>query len=134
MQLYGKNSNHIDSLTQTVWSYSEDIGMKFVINKCAVLELESGRVVRSEGIESPDEERMEDVYQEGYKYLGVLQLDKAMNKDMKENIGNEYIRRVKSENQIYLNAGNLWHECLGYSCDEVQWRNYRLDKRGTSGY
>ena len=34
-KLYGKNSNQMDSLVQTVWNYSEDIGMKFGIDKCA---------------------------------------------------------------------------------------------------
>ena len=69
--------------------------MKFGIYKCAILELGRGMVVRSEGIELPDGESVKEVDQEGYKYLGVLQLDKSMNKEMKENIGNEYIRRVK---------------------------------------
>ena len=45
-------------LVQTVWSYSEDIGMKFGIDKYAVLELERGRLLRSEGIELPDGERI----------------------------------------------------------------------------
>ena len=95
LKLYGKNSSQIDSLVQTVWSCSEDIGMKFGIDKCAVLELERGRLVKSEGIEFPDGERMKEVDQEGYMYLAVLQLDKTINKEMKENIGNEYIRKVK---------------------------------------
>ena len=63
--------------------------MKFGIDKYAVLELERGRLVRSEGIELLDGEMMKEVDQEGYKYLGVLQLDKTMNKEMQENIGNE---------------------------------------------
>ena len=107
LKLCGKNSNQIDSLVQTVCSYSEHIGMKFGIDKCAVLELERGRLVQSEGIELPDGERMKEVDQEGYKYLGVLQLDKTMNKEMKENIGNEYIRRVKLICKSNLNAGNF---------------------------
>ena len=37
LKLYGKSSSQIDSLVQTVWSYSEDIGMKFGIDRCAVL-------------------------------------------------------------------------------------------------
>ena len=45
--------------------------MKFGIDKCAVLELERGRLVRSEGIEFLDGERMKEVDQEGYKYLGI---------------------------------------------------------------
>ena len=93
-----------------------------------------GRLVRSEGIEWPDGERMKEVDQEGYKYLGVLQLDKTMNKEMKENIGNEYIRESEIDLQIKYKCWefHLWLEC--YRCDEVQWRNYRLDKRGTSGH
>ena len=65
--------------------------MKFGINKCVVLELERGRLVRREGIGLLDGERMKEVDREGYKYLGVLQLDKIINKEMKENIGYAYI-------------------------------------------
>ena len=50
---------------------------------------------------------MKEVDQEGHKYLGVLLLDKTMNKEMKENIGNEYIRGVKLICQSNLNAGNF---------------------------
>ena len=64
----------------------EDIKMKFGIDNCAVLELERGRLVRNEGIELPDGERMKEVDQKGYKHLVVLQLDKVMNKEMKESI------------------------------------------------
>ena len=70
LKLYGKNSNQIDSLVQTVWNYSEDIGMKFDMDKCEVLELERGKLVRSEGIELPDGENIKELDQEGYKYLG----------------------------------------------------------------
>ena len=44
--------------------------MKFGIDKCAVLELERGRLVRSEEIELLDGEIMKEVDQEGYKYIG----------------------------------------------------------------
>ena len=37
LKLYGKNSSQIDSLVQTFWSDSEDIGIQFGIDKCAVL-------------------------------------------------------------------------------------------------
>ena len=40
LKLYGKNGNQIDSLVQTVCSYSENIEMRFSIDKCAVLEQE----------------------------------------------------------------------------------------------
>ena len=107
LKLYGKNCSQIDSLVHTVWSYSEYIGMKVCIHKCTVLELERERLVRSEGIELPDGERKKEVDREGYKYLGVVQLEKTMNKEMKENIGNEYIMRVKLICKSNLNSGNF---------------------------
>ena len=66
---YGKNSTQIDSPLQTVWSYSQDIGMKFGIDKCAAPQPERGRLVRSEGLELSDGESMKEVDQEDYKYL-----------------------------------------------------------------
>ena len=42
LKLYGKNSRQIESLLQIVWTYSEDIGMMFGIDKCAVLGLKTG--------------------------------------------------------------------------------------------
>ena len=104
--------------------------MKFGIDKCAVPELERGRLVRSEGIELQDGERMKEVDQEGYKYLGVLQLDKTMNKEMKKNIGNEYISRVKLICKSNLKAGNFISGMKAWAIG-VQRMNYRLDKRGT---
>ena len=87
-----------------------------------------GMLVTSEGIELPDGERIKEVDHKEYKYLGVLQLDKTMNNELKENIGNEYIGRVKLICKSILNAGNFIY---GYRCDEVHRRNYRLEKRGT---
>ena len=40
-------------------------------------------MVRTEGIELPDKKRMREVILDGYKYLGVLQLDSIMNREMK---------------------------------------------------
>ena len=55
---------------------------------------------------------------------------------MKESIGNQYIRTVKVSCKSNLNAGNFISgmNTWGYRCDEVQWKNYRLEKRGTSGH
>ena len=50
---------------------------------------------------------MNEVGQEGYKYLVAPQLDKVMNNEMKERFGNEYIRRVKFIYKSNLNAGNF---------------------------
>ena len=45
----------LDSLVQTVRVFSEDIGMEFGIEKCAMLVMEKGKIVKSVGIELPDD-------------------------------------------------------------------------------
>ena len=110
-----------------VWSYSEEIGMKFGIDKCAVLELERGRLVRSEGIELPDGEKMKEVDQERYNYFGVLQLDKSMNKEMKENNGNVYIRRVILFFKSNLNAGNFISDMNAWAIGVMRYSGEIID-------
>ena len=53
VKLYGKSEKQVDTLLNTVRVFSQDIGMQFGINKCAVLVLKRGKVVRCEGIECP---------------------------------------------------------------------------------
>ena len=114
--------------------------MKLGIDKCVVLELERGWLVRSEGIELPGGERMKAIDEEEYKYLGILQLDKIFSKEMKESNRNEYIRRVKLICKSQLNGGtfiagmNAWATgAMGFRCDGVQVRwatgamGYRCD-------
>ena len=56
-----------------------------------MLILKEGKMVRTEGIELPDGKRMREVNLDGYKYLGVLQLDSTMNKELKEKVKSEHI-------------------------------------------
>ena len=51
LKLYGKTMQELDSLMQTARIFSSVIGMQFGISKCAMLDMERGKVVRSEGIE-----------------------------------------------------------------------------------
>ena len=60
--------------------------------------------------------------------LGVLHLEKIMNKEMKESIGDEYIRRVKFIRKSNLNAGNFisgmndWVICvMRYNRGIIDW-------------
>ena len=50
---------------------------------------------------------MREVSLAGYKYLGVLQSDSIMNREMKEKAKSEYIRRVKKLLRSQLNGGML---------------------------
>ena len=40
LKLYSRNEKRLDSLVQTIRVFSEDIGMKFGIEKCAMLVIE----------------------------------------------------------------------------------------------
>ena len=54
LKLYSRNEKGLDSLVQTVLVFSQDIGMKFGIEKCAMLVMEKGKIMKSVGIELPD--------------------------------------------------------------------------------
>ena len=62
---------------------------------------------RTEGIELPDGKHMREVNVDGYTYLAVLQLDSIMNREMKQKVKSEYIKRVKTLLRSQLNGGNV---------------------------
>ena len=56
--------------------FSTNIGMEFGIKKCGILTMKRGKIVKSEGIKLPDGEVMKQVGQEGYIYLGIIDLER----------------------------------------------------------
>ena len=107
LKLYGASEDQLDSLVQVVRIFSQDIKMSFGLGKCAVLEMRRGRQVGSSGIELPDDQHIGEIEEEGYKYIGILQLDQTLNTKMKGEITSEYIRRVNKLCRSKLNGGNL---------------------------
>ena len=69
LKFYGSNKNQLDSLIQTMRIFSEDIHMKFGLDKCAILEMKRGNKVNSTGIELPDKRKIGEASDQGYKYL-----------------------------------------------------------------
>ena len=45
--------------------------MEFGIEKCALVNIQRGKVPRLEGIQLPDENNIKDIDETGYKYLGI---------------------------------------------------------------
>ena len=97
--LFGKNDDQIDSLVQTVFTFSEDIGMEFGLKKCGVVILKKGKLVRFDGIHLPNQEIMKEVDENGYTYLGILELDEIKEHDMKNKVTVEYKWKVDIEIQ-----------------------------------
>ena len=82
LRLYVKSKRELDLLIQTVRTFS-DVGMVFCLDNCALLVLKREKMVRTEGIKLPDGKCMREVNLDGYKYLGVLQFDSVMNREIK---------------------------------------------------
>ena len=54
IKLFGRDTKEIDTWFQTVNIVSSDIRMEFGIEKCAFVNIQRGKVTRTEGIQLPD--------------------------------------------------------------------------------
>ena len=68
--------------------------------------MKRGKIVKSEGIKLSDGEVMEQVGQEGYTYLDIIELDKIKETEMKEKITEKYKRRQRLILKSKLNGKN----------------------------
>ena len=68
--------------------------MEFGLKECRVLVLKRRKVVKCEGIKLPDWEVMNEV-EDGYTCLGVVELDKLREDEMKEKLTSEFKRRLR---------------------------------------
>ena len=134
LKLYGKNDKELESLVNTVRVFSEDINMEFGIDKCAVINLQRGKVRNSRGITLPSGKVIQQAEEGGYKYLGVLETDQVLHNEMKDKIKKEYFSRVRNVLKSKLNGGNTisaintWAVSLvRYSVGIVNWRKDELD-------
>ena len=135
LKIYSNSREGLESLVEVVRKFSEDIGMEFGIKKCAVLTIEAGKRVECEGIELPDGSKIQDVDEEGYKYLGVLEGAEIMVREMKEKVRKEYLRRVTLVAKSRLSAGNLmkavnvWAvSVVRYTAGILDWTKGELEK------
>ena len=137
LKLYSPSEKGLDSLVQTVRVFSEDIGIEFGKEKCAMLVMEKGKIVKSLGIELPDGKVIKSLQEgESYKYLGILEADKFLEEKMKLNVSKEYIKGIRKVLKSKLNGGNLvrtvnnWAVSpLRYSAAFVSWRKSELQAK-----
>ena len=65
LKLFEKSYEQIDSLVQTVHTFSIDIEMEFVIKKSGVLVIKRGQIVKMEGVVLPDKQDMKEIEDRG---------------------------------------------------------------------
>ena len=77
LKVFAKNEKEIDSLIKTVELFSCDIGVEFGIKKCSVACIKRGKLSKAEGLRLRSGKVIKEVTEEGYKYLGILELDRV---------------------------------------------------------
>ena len=71
IKLFWTGAKEIDTLVPTVRTVSGDIRMEFGIEKCALVNIQRGKVTRTEGIQLPGRNDIKDIDETGYKYLRI---------------------------------------------------------------
>ena len=108
IKLFAKNEKELETLIHAVRIYSQDIGMEFGIEKCAMLVMKSGKRHMIDGMELPNHYRIRTLKEnETYKYLGILEADTIKQVQMKDMIRKEYPRRTRKLLETKLSSRNL---------------------------
>ena len=91
--------------------------MEFEIKKCAHITLKRGKVVSKGGMELTSGDIIDEIdVEKVYKYLGVLEADNIMHKNMKEVISKEYYRRIRKLMSSKLNGRNVTTAIKSWQC------------------
>ena len=87
LKMYSKRESVVDCFIQTVRIFREDNGMKFWIDKGDMLVMKKMKIVKSDGIELPNEKVIKLLEErESYKYLGLLEADEVMVNKIKDKV------------------------------------------------
>ena len=93
IKLFAKNEKELETIIHAVRIYSQDIGMEFGIEKCAMFVMKSGKRHLMDGMELPNQDKIRTLVEnETYKYLGILKADTIKWKwktEFKKNISEE---------------------------------------------
>ena len=85
IKLFAENEKELDTQIHAVRIYSQDIGMEFGIEKCAILAMKSGKRHLTDGMEQPNQDKIRTLGEkETNKYLGILEADTIKQMEMKE--------------------------------------------------
>ena len=99
--------------------------------------MKRGKEVRCEGIKLPNTEVMKEVEREGYTYLGIVELDKIKENEMREKTIKEYKRSLRLVLKSKLNGKNkitAWAvHAFRYGARILQWKEIELKDAGNQG-
>ena len=108
IKLFAKNEKELEILIHAGRIYSQDRGMEFGIEKCAMLNMKSGKRHMTEGMELPNHDKIRTLGKnETYKYVGILEADTVKQVEMKDTTRKEYLRRTRKQLETKLSSRNL---------------------------
>ena len=82
-----KNEKELETLIHTIRIYSQDVGMEFGIEKCAMLVMKRSKRHGTDGMELPNQDKIRTLREnETYKYLDILEADTIKQVQMKNKI------------------------------------------------
>jgi hypothetical protein len=134
-KLYGKKEREIDSLINTVRIFSDDIGVKFGLEKCARLVVERGKVKQTDGLQLNIGSIQDVEVSQGYKYLGILQGQGNLQQEVKSKATHLYFKRVKQVLTSKLNSPNKIQAIntyampvLSYTGRVIEWTQSKVEE------
>ena len=109
--------------------------MEYGLKKSGVVILKKGKRVKFDGVHLPNQDIMKEVDENGYTYLGILELDEIKEHEMKIKVTAEYKRRLRLILKSKLNgknkieAINTWTVALlRYGTGIINWKVDELEK------
>ena len=134
LKLLSKSEKELHSYSQSVQVFSEDIGMEFSIERCAILVIKEEWIINTFTIELPDGKAIKSLGEdESYIYLGILDTDKRLVDEMKKKVLKEYFAQLrevlksKLKDESSDQGVNAWAVSqLRYSVAFISWRKCKL--------
>ena len=108
IELFAKNVKELETLIQAVRIYSQDMGMGFGIEKCAMLVMKIGKRHMTDEMKLPNHDKIRMLEEnETYKWLGILEPGTIKQVQMKDTIRKEYLSGTRKLLETKLSGRNL---------------------------
>ena len=134
IKLFAKNEKELETLIHGVRIYSQDIGMEFGIQKCAMLVMKSGKRHMTDGMELENHNKIRTLKEnETYKHLGILEADTIKQVQMKDTIRKQYLRGTRKllETKLSSKKPHQRNKYLGCAPSQIFGTLSHVDQRET---
>ncbi|XP_045535408.1 uncharacterized protein LOC106709986 [Papilio machaon] len=135
LKLYASKKSDLMTLLKITDDFSRAIGMTFGVDKCAVINVQKGKVVASENLQLTQDVALVSLSEnESYKYLGMSEALGINDKGMKQLVKERFFCRLKKVLKSLLSGGNKCRAfnswvmpVLAYSFGILRWSQTELD-------